>query len=65
MATLLKNLVNRAGLDLKNFAGHSLRSGLATAAAVGGASERAILDQTRHKIFQTRPALHPARIPLS
>jgi len=49
VATLLKELVERAGLDPKTFAGHSLRSGLATAAAAGGASERAIMDQTRHK----------------
>ena len=49
VATLLQSLVRRAGLDPKNFAGHSLRSGLATAAAAGGASERAIMDQTRHK----------------
>lgn len=49
VATLLKSLVNRAGLDPKSFAGHSLRSGLATAAAAGGASERAIMDQTRHR----------------
>jgi site-specific recombinase XerD len=49
VATLLKTLVGRAGLDPKHFAGHSLRSGLATAAAAGGASERAIMDQTRHK----------------
>jgi integrase len=49
VATLLKELIQRAGLDPKTFAGHSLRSGLATAAAAGGASERAIMDQTRHK----------------
>lgn len=49
VATLLKSLVKRAGLDPRNFAGHSLRSGLATAAAAGGASERAIMDQTRHR----------------
>lgn len=49
VATLLKTLVQRAGLDPKTFAGHSLRSGLATAAAAGGASERAIMDQTRHR----------------
>jgi len=49
VATLLKELVGRAGLDPAAFAGHSLRSGLATAAAAGGASERAIMDQTRHR----------------
>jgi integrase len=49
VATLLKELLQRAGLDPRSFAGHSLRSGLATAAAAGGASERAIMDQTRHR----------------
>ena len=49
VATLLKSLVKRAGLDPAHFAGHSLRSGLATAAAAGGASDRAIMEQTRHK----------------
>jgi integrase len=29
--------------------GHSLRSGLATSAAEGGASERSIMEQTRHR----------------
>ncbi len=62
VATLLKELVKRAGLDHKNFAGHSLRSGLATAAAAGGASERAIMDQTRHQIREAGPALHPTRV---
>jgi len=49
VATLLKELIARAGLNSDAFAGHSLRSGLATAAAAGGASERAIMDQTRHR----------------
>jgi len=49
VATLLKSLVKRAGLDPKTYAGHSLCSGLATAAAAGGATERAIMDQTRHR----------------
>jgi integrase len=49
VATLMKELVAGAGLDPDTFAGHSLRSGLATAAAAGGASERAIMDQTRHR----------------
>jgi integrase len=55
VATLLKELVKRAGLEEKTFAGHSLRSGLATAAAAGGASERSIMDQTRHRsVIQVR-----------
>lgn len=34
-----------AGLDPKAYAGHSLRSGLATSAAAMGASERSIMRQ--------------------
>jgi integrase len=33
-------------LDPDQFAGHSLRAGLATAAAAAGVSERAIMNQT-------------------
>jgi integrase len=37
-----------AGLDPSQFAGHSLRAGLATSAAMAGAEERDIMRQTRH-----------------
>ena len=37
------------GLDPSGFAGHSLRAGLATAAAKAGKSERAIMAQTGHR----------------
>jgi site-specific recombinase XerD len=49
LAKIIKRMVIRAGLDAADFSGHSLRSGLATSAAAGGASERAIMDQTRHR----------------
>jgi integrase len=49
LAKIIKALAARAGLDPADFSGHSLRSGLATSAAEGGASERAIMDQTRHR----------------
>ena len=49
LAKIIKRLADRAGLDPASFSGHSLRSGLATSAAEGGASERAIMDQTRHR----------------
>ena len=42
---MVKRACRRAGLDPSLFAGHSLRSGLATAAAAGGAPERAIMRQ--------------------
>ena len=49
LARIIKRLAAGAGLDPQSFSGHSLRSGLATSAAEGGASERAIMDQTRHR----------------
>ncbi len=41
-----------AGLDPARYAGHSLRAGLATAAAAGGATERDIMQQTRHRTIE-------------
>jgi site-specific recombinase XerD len=49
LAKIVKRLAARAGLDPQAFSGHSLRSGLATSAAEGGATERSIMDQTRHR----------------
>jgi len=49
VALIVKRAAERAGLDPSNYAGHSLRAGLATAAASGGAPERAIMRQTGHK----------------
>ncbi len=49
LAKIIKRLAERAGLDPASFSGHSLRSGLATSAAEGGASERSIMEQTRHR----------------
>lgn len=43
VARNIKRACERAGLDPARYAGHSLRSGLATAAAAGGAPERAIM----------------------
>jgi hypothetical protein len=37
------------GLDPHGYAGHSLQAGLATSAAIPGASERAIVNQTGHR----------------
>jgi integrase len=39
----------RAGPEPSRYAGHSVRAGMATAAAAGGASERAIMQQTGHR----------------
>jgi len=49
VALVVKRAAERAGLDPARYAGHSLRSGLATAAAAGGAPERAIMRQTGHR----------------
>ena len=52
VALIVKKLAQRAGLDPVKYSGHSLRAGHATAAAIGGASERAIMNQTGHRSVQ-------------
>jgi site-specific recombinase XerD len=52
VARVVKKLAERSGLDAANYAGHSLRAGHATSAAIAGASERSIMDQTGHKSVQ-------------
>lgn len=49
VARVVQRAAHRAGLDASRYAGHSLRAGLATAAAAGGAPERAIMAQTGHR----------------
>ncbi len=49
VALVVKRQAKAAGLDPAEYAGHSLRAGLATAAAMAGASERAIMNQTGHR----------------
>jgi len=49
VAQRVKHYAKQAGLDPTHYAGHSLRSGLATSAAAMGASERSIMRQTGHK----------------
>jgi len=49
VAQVVKTAATGAGLDPALYAGHSLRAGLATAAAQAGVSERAIMAQTGHK----------------
>jgi site-specific recombinase XerD len=50
---IVKRYAAAVGLDAAEFAGHSLRSGLATSAAMAGASERAIMKQTGHRSVNT------------
>jgi integrase len=52
VARVVKKLAERAGLDAGKYAGHSLRAGHATAAAIAGASERSIMRQTGHRSVQ-------------
>ena len=49
VAILIKNYLNLAGINSKNYSGHSLRSGFATSAAESGAEERSIMAMTGHK----------------
>jgi site-specific recombinase XerD len=52
VARVVKKLAKRAGLDAAKYAGHSLRSGHATSAAIAGASEGSIMNQTGHRSVQ-------------
>ena len=49
VALLIKEYLQSAGIDNKNYSGHSLRSGFATSAAESGAEERSIMAMTGHK----------------
>ncbi len=49
VAEVIKRRARAAGLDYQDYSGHSLRAGLATAAAQAGVSERVIAKQTGHK----------------
>jgi len=52
VARIVKKLAVRARLDPSKYAGHSLRAGHATSAAIAGASERSIMNQTGHRSVQ-------------
>tara|TARA_B100001093_G_scaffold401708_1_gene389391 strand:+ start:231 stop:1187 length:957 start_codon:yes stop_codon:yes gene_type:complete len=49
VALLIKEYLQLAGIDSKNYSGHSLRSGFATTAAEAGVEERSIMAMTGHK----------------
>jgi len=49
---LIKSYLNLAGIENKNYSGHSLRSGFATVSAESGADERSIMAMTGHKSTQ-------------
>ena len=52
VALLLKKYLAVAGIENKNYSGHSLRSGFATVSAESGADERSIMTMTGHKTTQ-------------
>jgi site-specific recombinase XerD len=49
VAIAVKQATAPVGLDAKSFAGHSLRAGLVTSAAIQGRSDRSIMNQTGHR----------------
>ena len=62
---VIVGLAQTAGLEASRFSAHSLRSGLATQAAVNGATEAAIMRQTGHKsvaMVRRYAALNPASV---
>ena len=52
VALLIKDYLRIAGIESRNYSGHSLRSGFATSAAESGAEERSIMAMTGHKTTQ-------------
>jgi site-specific recombinase XerD len=61
VALRVQELAKRAGLDPTRYAGHSLRSGLATAAAAAGVTEADIMRTTGHRSVATlRRYVRPA-----
>jgi integrase len=66
VAAIVKRHVQSIGMDPDQFAGHSLRAGLAVSAAAGGAMERSITQQTRHRsLNMVRRYIHEADVPSS
>jgi len=49
VAAVVKRQAARAGMDRTKYAGHSLRAGFCTQAAINGVPDRSIMKQTRHK----------------
>ena len=49
VALIVKGLIEKRGLDSKNYSGHSLRVGFVSQAAEGGASDHDIMRTTGHK----------------
>lgn len=63
VALIVKRLALAIGKDPAAFAGHSLRSGFCTSSIKGGASERAMMRQSRHKsVAVARGYIHEAEL---
>ena len=65
IARILKKAARRAGMnpaETAKIAGHSLRSGTATAAAIAGASEREIAALTGHRSREVRRYIRDANL---
>ncbi len=65
VAEIVKRYAGAAGLNAMEFSGHSLRSGLATSAAMAGASERSIYESNRTPFGEHGASLYPGRIAIS
>jgi site-specific recombinase XerD len=53
VALIVKAYAERAGLDARAYAGHSLRAGFCTSAAEHGASIFKMMDVSRHRSVDT------------
>ncbi|MGY3407278.1 integrase [Bradyrhizobium sp. GM5.1] len=53
VASIIKAMARRIGLDASVFSGHSLRSGFLTSAAANGASVFKMMDVSRHRSIET------------
>lgn len=53
VSRIIKRSLAACGRDASEYSGHSLRSGFVTAAAMGGAPEHAIMNQTGHRSAAT------------
>ena len=49
VAEVVKRSLKAAGKSARGYSGHSLRAGLVTQAAIAGASERSIQEQSGHR----------------
>lgn len=53
VALIVKHYADAAGLDPRDFAGHSLRAGFLTSAAEAGADVLRMMEVSRHKRVET------------